>query len=35
MKELDAEGMTQIIVTHEMKFAKDASDYIIFMDKAR
>ncbi len=33
MKELDAEGMTQIIVTHEMKFAKDASDYIIFMDK--
>ena len=33
MKELDAEGMTQVIVTHEMKFAKDASDYIIFMDK--
>ncbi|MDO5116462.1 MAG: amino acid ABC transporter ATP-binding protein [Synergistaceae bacterium] len=33
MKDLDAEGMTQIIVTHEMKFAKDASDYIIFMDK--
>lgn len=32
MKDLDAEGMTQIIVTHEMKFAKDASDYIIFMD---
>ena len=33
MKALDAEGMTQIIVTHEMKFARDASDYIIFMDK--
>lgn len=32
MKDLDSEGMTQIIVTHEMKFAKDASDYIIFMD---
>lgn len=32
MKDLDAEGMTQIIVTHEMKFARDASDYIIFMD---
>ncbi len=32
MKDLDAEGMTQIIVTHEMKFAKDASDYIIVMD---
>ncbi|HQS48071.1 MAG TPA: amino acid ABC transporter ATP-binding protein [Xanthobacteraceae bacterium] len=33
MKELDNEGMTQIIVTHEMRFARDASDYIIFMDK--
>ena len=33
MKDLDSEGMTQIIVTHEMKFARDASDYIIFMDK--
>ncbi|MCF0248210.1 MAG: amino acid ABC transporter ATP-binding protein, partial [Synergistes sp.] len=33
MKDLDAEGMTQIIVTHEMNFAKDASDYVIFMDK--
>lgn len=32
MKDLDAEGMTQIIVTHEMRFARDASDYIIFMD---
>ena len=32
MKDLDSEGMTQIIVTHEMKFARDASDYIIFMD---
>ena len=33
MKDLDHEGMTQIIVTHEMKFARDASDYIVFMDK--
>jgi len=32
MRNLDAEGMTQIIVTHEMKFAKDASDYIIYME---
>lgn len=32
MKALDSEGMTQIIVTHEMRFARDASDYIIFMD---
>ena len=33
MKDLDAEGMTQIIVTHEMRFARNASDYIVFMDK--
>lgn len=32
MKDLDAEGMTQIIVTHQMRFARNASDYIIFMD---
>jgi polar amino acid transport system ATP-binding protein len=33
MKALDSEGMTQIIVTHEMQFARDASDYIVFLDK--
>ncbi|MPN38275.1 Glutamine transport ATP-binding protein GlnQ [bioreactor metagenome] len=32
MKDLDAEGMTQIIVTHHMRFARNASDYIVFMD---
>lgn len=32
MRDLDNEGMTQIIVTHEMKFARDASDYIIYME---
>lgn len=32
MKDLDSEGMTQIIVTHEMQFARDASDYIVFID---
>lgn len=32
MRELDREGMTQIIVTHEMRFARDASDYIIYME---
>jgi len=32
MKDLDAEGMTQIVVTHEMRFARDASDYIVFME---
>ncbi|MDR3321088.1 MAG: amino acid ABC transporter ATP-binding protein [Synergistaceae bacterium] len=33
MKALDSEGMTQIIVTHEMQFARDASDYIVFIDR--
>jgi len=32
MKQLDDEGMTQIVVTHEMRFARDASDYIVFME---
>lgn len=32
MKDLDGEGMTQVIVTHQMRFARDASDYIVFMD---
>ena len=31
MKELADEGMTMIIVTHEMKFAQDAADRILFM----
>lgn len=35
MKQLDAEGMTQIVVTHEMRFARDASDYIVFMEGGR
>ena len=25
--------MTLVIVTHEMNFAKNVSDYVIFMDK--
>lgn len=33
MRDLDAEGMTQVIVTHEMRFAREASDYVVFMDK--
>ena len=32
IKELAAEDMTMIIVTHEMNFARDVSDKIIFMD---
>lgn len=32
MKELAYEGMTMVIVTHEMNFAKEVGDRIIFMD---
>lgn len=33
MTELAAEGMTMLIVTHEMSFARRVADRIIFMDK--
>lgn len=32
MKELAAGGMTMIVVTHEMGFARDVADRVIFMD---
>ena len=32
MKDLAKEGMTMVVVTHEMAFARDTSDHIIFMD---
>lgn len=32
MKELAKEGMTMVVVTHEMSFAKDVGDRVIFMD---
>jgi polar amino acid transport system ATP-binding protein len=32
MKQLDAEGMTQIVVTHEMRFARDAADTVVFFE---
>ena len=32
MKELAREGMTMVVVTHEMKFAHDVADYVVFMD---
>ena len=32
MRELARSGMTMIVVTHEMSFAREASDRIIFMD---
>ena len=33
MKDLAQSGMTMIVVTHEMGFARDVSDRVIFMDK--
>nr|WP_283107699.1 amino acid ABC transporter ATP-binding protein [Shewanella hafniensis] len=32
MKDLALKGMTMVIVTHEMGFARDVSDRVIFMD---
>ncbi|RCW40608.1 amino acid ABC transporter ATP-binding protein [Paenibacillus prosopidis] len=32
IKELAGEGMTMVIVTHEMKFARDVADQVVFMD---
>ena len=33
MKQLADEGLTMIVVTHEMGFAKEVSDRVVFMDK--
>jgi ABC-type polar amino acid transport system ATPase subunit len=33
MKELAKEGMTMVIVSHEMGFAKEVADRVIFIDK--
>lgn len=33
IRELAEENMTMVIVTHEMTFAKEVSDYIVFMDQ--
>ena len=33
MRELAAEGMTMVVVTHEMGFARDVADSIVFMDE--
>jgi cystine transport system ATP-binding protein len=32
MKDLASEGMTMVVVTHEMRFARDVADEVIFMD---
>ena len=33
MKALAAGGMTMVVVTHEMAFAKEVSDRVVFMDQ--
>ncbi len=33
MRDLKAAGMTMVVVSHEMRFARDAADRVIFMDK--
>jgi putative lysine transport system ATP-binding protein len=33
MKQLADSGMTMIVVTHEMRFANDVADKVVFMDK--
>ena len=35
MKELAAEGMTMVVVTHEMGFAREVGNRIFFMDEGR
>jgi polar amino acid transport system ATP-binding protein len=33
MRELAGEGMTMVVVTHEMGFAQDVGDQVVFMDE--
>ncbi|WP_372890392.1 amino acid ABC transporter ATP-binding protein [Rhodosalinus sp.] len=33
MRDMKKAGMTMLVVSHEMKFARDAADRVIFMDK--
>lgn len=35
IRQLASEGMTMVVVTHEMAFARDIADQVIFMDQAR
>lgn len=35
MKDLHEEGMTQIVVTHEMRFAKDVADKVVYVEEGR
>ena len=33
MKQLAEDGMTMVVVTHEMGFAREVGDYLAFMDE--
>jgi polar amino acid transport system ATP-binding protein len=35
IKELAREGMTMVVVTHEMNFAREVADRVLFMDEGR
>ena len=35
MKEMAAEGMTMVVVTHEMGFAKEVGNRVLFMDEGK
>jgi polar amino acid transport system ATP-binding protein len=35
MKELARDGMTMLVVTHEMAFAREAASDIVFLDRGR
>jgi len=35
MKQLAKEGMTMVVVTHEMGFAREVSDRMVFMEGGR
>ncbi|MGH3588340.1 MAG: amino acid ABC transporter ATP-binding protein [Pseudonocardia sp.] len=35
MRDLAADGMTMLVVTHELRFARDVADTVVFMDDGR
>ena len=35
MRGLAADGMTMLVVTHEMGFAREVADTVVFMDEGR
>jgi polar amino acid transport system ATP-binding protein len=35
MRDLAEEGMTMLVVTHEMTFARDVADRVVFLDQGQ